>query len=334
MPLSTLLAGDVGGTKTLLEVGTLHQGRWQPVFTARYAAADYADLPAVLRTFLQQWAVQSPSHGTLTAACFGVAGPAFDNRAQMTNLPWIVDGPALAAEFGIARVQVVNDFAAAAHGVELLDSTDVVVLQAGEALPSAPRIVIGAGTGLGVAYLIATGSGYTVIAGESGHAAFAPASLEQLELWRDLYTRHGRVSAEDVVSGAGLARIYEFIERKAGGQAASASEMRARPTPAAITQAALAQGDLLSLRALDLFIACYGEVAGNCALAVLARGGVYVAGGIAPRIISRLREGGFLAAFTAKGAHTDTMRKMPLRVVSHDRLGLLGCALIAGRLRL
>jgi glucokinase len=185
-----------------------------------------------------------------------------------------------------------------------------------------------------VAFLLSAGSGYTVIAGESGHAGFAPETLEQLELWRDLYTRYGRVSAEHVVSGAGLVRIYEFIERAAAGPAAVTGEMRTRITPAAITEAALEHGDLLSLRALDLFIACYGAVAGNCALAVLARGGVYVAGGIAPRIISRLREGGFLAAFNAKGAHADTMRKIPLSVVNHDRLGLLGCVLIAGRMRL
>jgi glucokinase len=285
----------------------------------------------VLRQFLRDWVTQHSSRDTITDACFGVAGPAFENRVQMTNLPWLVDGPAIAAEFGFSRVLVVNDFAAAASGVELLQKSDLVVLQSGEPMPEAPRMVIGAGTGLGVAYLIRAGKGYTVIAGESGHAGFAPATLEQLELWRELYARNGRVSAEDVVSGLGLVRIYEFMERSSGGQAAPAIASRTRLTPAAITRAALEHNDPLSLRALDCFIACYGEIAGNCALAVLARGGVTVAGGIAPRILSRLRQGGFLAAFNAKGAHADTMRKIPLSVVTHDRLGLLGCVLMAGR---
>lgn len=329
--MNMILAGDVGGTKTLLEVGTLHDGCWWPVFAGRYAAVDHQDLSSVLRQFLRDWVTQHPSRDTLTDACFGVAGPAFENRAQMTNLPWLVDGPAITAEFGISRVQVVNDFAAAASGVELLEDADLVVLQSGEPIPAAPKLVIGAGTGLGVAYLIHAGAGYRVIAGESGHAGFAPATLEQLELWRELYARNGRVSAEDVVSGSGLVRIYEFMERTSGGQTAPAVSACTRLTPAAITQAALEHNDALCLRALDCFIACYGEVAGNCALAVLARGGVTVAGGIAPRILSRLRQGGFLAAFNAKGAHADTMRKIPLSVVTHDRLGLLGCALLAGR---
>jgi glucokinase len=331
MPMNMILAGDIGGTKTLLEVGTLRDGCWRPAFASRYAAADHRDLSSVLRQFLRDWVTQHSSRDTITDACFGVAGPAFENRVQMTNLPWLVDGPAISAEFGISRVQVVNDFAAAASGVELLEDADLVVLQSGEPIPAAPRLVVGAGTGLGVAYLIHAGAGYTVIAGESGHAGFAPSTLEQLELWRDLYARNGRVIAEDVVSGSGLVHIFEFMERTSGGLAAPAGAAYTRRTPAAITQAAFEHNDALSLRALDCFIACYGEVAGNCALAVLARGGVTVAGGIAPRILSRLRQGGFLAAFNAKGAHADTMRKIPLSVVTHDRLGLLGCALMAGR---
>ena len=326
--MNMILAGDVGGTKTLLEVGALHHGRWRPAFAGRYLAADHRDLSSVLQQFLRDWVTQHPSRDTITDACFGVAGPAFENRVQMTHLPWLVDGPAIAAEFGLSRVQVVNDFAAAASGVELLEDADLAVLQVGEPMPAAPRVVIGAGTGLGVAYLIDAGAGYTVVAGEAGHAGFAPVTPEQHELWRDLYARNGRVSAEDVVSGSGLVRIYEFMERTSGGQAAAACTRR---TPAAITLAALEQNDPLSLRALDFFIACYGEFAGSCALAVLARGGVTVAGGIAPRILPRLRQGGFLAAFNAKGAHADTMRKIPLSVVTHDRLGLLGCALMAGR---
>ena len=249
-----------------------------------------------------------------------------------------LDGKAIGAEFDIPQVQIVNDFAAAASGIEMLQEADRVVLQPGDPMPAAPRLVIGAGTGLGVAYLLSTATGYRVIAGESGHAGFAPATPEQAGLWHHLYQRLGRVSVEDVVSGPGLVRIREYVEHteerpepEASHAAARVDATRAGVTPAAIVRGALESGDPQNLRALDLFIACYGEVAGNCALALLARGGVYVAGGIAPKILPRLRTGGFLAAFNAKGPHSEAMRKIPVSIVTNERLGLLGCALIAAR---
>jgi glucokinase len=241
----------------------------------------------------------------------------------MTNLPWAIDGRTIGAEFGIPGVRVINDFAAAASGVELLQAADLVHLQAGEAVARAPRLVIGAGTGLGVAHLFWAAGAYQVVAGEGGHAGFAPATAGQIELWRELHAQHGRVTVEDVVSGPGLLRIYEFVARGAGAAYAGL-------TPAAIVERAGA-GDPVCLRTLDLFIACYGEVAGNLALGVLARGGVYIAGGIAPKIMTRLQAGGFLAAFNAKGVYTDEARKFPVAVVTNERLGLLGCALIADR---
>jgi glucokinase len=166
--MNMMLAGDVGGTKTLLEVGTLHDGHWQPAFGARYAATDYPNLQSVLQCFLQNWEGKRRPRDRLTHACFGVAGPMFDNRVRMTNLAWIVDGNAISAEFNIPCVRVVNDFVAAASGVEMLQDTDLVILQTGEPVSAAPRLVIGAGTGFGVAYLIREGAGYQVIAGEGG----------------------------------------------------------------------------------------------------------------------------------------------------------------------
>jgi len=333
-----ILAGDIGGTKTLLEIGILRDGNWKPVFGNRYPAAGYLDLHAVLHDFLREWGTKRSSQDALTHACLGVAGPTFDNRAQMTNLPWTVDGKAISAEFDIPQVQIVNDFAAAASGIEMLQEADRVVLQPGDPRSAAPRLVIGAGTGLGVAYLLSTATGYRVIAGESGHAGFAPATPEQAGLWHHLYQRLGRVSVEDVVSGPGLVRIREYVEHteerpepEADHPAARGAAACAGITPAAIVRGALESGDPQNLRALDLFIACYGEVAGNCALALLARGGVYVAGGIAPKILPRLRTGGFLAAFNAKGPHSEAMRKIPVSIVTNERLGLLGCALIAAR---
>ncbi|MBI4189020.1 MAG: glucokinase [Betaproteobacteria bacterium] len=326
-----ILVGDVGATKTLLEVGTLREGRWRPAFGRRYGAVDHPSFDSLLQAFFHEWVAQRRAGEEITRACFGVAGPMFDNRVQMTNLAWVVDGSAICAGFGIPHVRVVNDFAAAASGIEMLHDADLVALQPGEPIAAAPRVVIGAGTGLGVAYLIWAGGGYQVIAGEAGHAGFAPSTLEQFELWRDLYSRHGRVAVERVVSGPGLVRIHEFIERCEGRPAAPADELRVSVTPAAITHAALQSGDPLCVRALDMFVSCYGAVAGDHALAVMARGGVYVAGGIAPKILPRLLEGGFLAVFNARGAHSDAVRKIPVSVVTNERLGLLGAALITAR---
>lgn len=326
-----ILAGDIGATKTLLEIGTLRQGRWHPAFGRRYLGADHPDFDGVLRAFLLQWEAHHGLPVTITRACFGVAGPVFENRVQMTNLPWLVDGDAISAAFGIPQVHISNDFAAAASGIEMLQVADLVTLQHGEPVAAAPRVVIGAGTGLGVAYMIWTEAGYQAIAGEGGHAGFAPSTPEQLELWRDLYARQGRVVAEDVVSGPGLVRIYEFLDRRERKSAAPAATLPAGDAAAAIAHAALESGESLYSRALDMFVSCYGAIAGDHALAVMARGGVYVAGGIAPKVLPRLVSGGFLTAFNAKGDYSTAARQIPVLVVTNERLGLLGAAVLAAR---
>ena len=326
-----ILVGDIGATKTLLEVGALRQGRWHPAFGQRYVGADHLDFDRVLTAFLLGWEAHHGSPVTIARACFGVAGPVFDNRVQMTNLPWLVDGDAISAAYGIPHVRISNDFAAAASGIEMLQAADLVTLQRGEPVAAAPRVVIGAGTGLGVAYMIWAEAGYQAIAGEGGHTGFAPSTPEQLELWRDLYARQGRVVAEDVVSGPGLARIYEILGRREGKSAAPAAVLPAGDAAAGIAHAALESGDPLCSRALDLFLSCYGAIAGDHALAVMARGGVYVAGGIAPKVLPRLVGGGFLAAFNAKGGYSGAARQIPVLVVTNERLGLLGAALLAAR---
>ena len=325
-----ILAGDIGGTKALLQLAALRQGRLSPVLERRYAAASFADFSGMLARFLEECRAQGGRQLRLGSACFGVAGPAADNSVQMTNLPWRLDGAQIAAQFGIGRVRLVNDFEAAAAGVEALGPQDSVVLQPGEREAQAARVVIGAGTGLGVAYALPQGKAYRIVAGEGGHAGFAPADAEQMRLWQALHAQLGRVSVEHIVSGPGLVRIYEFL--CAGlPQAPALRERLQREGAAAITRDALEQNDALANRALDLFIACYGAAAGDHALAVSARGGVYVAGGIARRILGRLKAGGFIAAFNAKGAHARLNRRIPVQVVTTERLGLLGAALIAAR---
>jgi len=325
-----ILAGDIGGTKALLLLATVRQGRLAPVLERRYAVASFADFSAMLARFLDECRQNSRRELRLASACFGAAGPATGNRIQMTNLPWRLDADAIAAEFGIGRVLLVNDFEAAAMGVEMLAPDDSAVLQRGEPLPHAPRVVIGAGTGLGVAYALPQGKRYQVIAGEGGHAGFAPADDEQMRLWRALHAQFGRVSVEHVVSGPGLVRIYEFLRAELPEAPALRESVRTEGA-AAISRHALEHGDPLACRALDLFIACYGALAGDHALGVTARGGVYIAGGIAQKILSRLATGGFLAAFNAKGAQAQLTGRIPVQVVTTARLGLLGAALIALR---
>jgi glucokinase len=221
-----------------------------------------------------------------------------------------------------------NDFAAAAWGVGLLAPAERVTLQAGEPVAGAPRVVLGAGTGLGIAYVAA---GVEPISGEGGHGAFAPATEEQAALWRYLHERLGRVTLEHVISGAGLARIYAFLRQHAG--LTESAELRAAlqsADPAAtISHHAIERADPLASAALELFTACYGAAAGDHALNVMARGGVFVAGGIAPKILPRLRAGGFIAAFNDKGDFSEYARRMPVHVVTSERLGLIGAAAAA-----
>ena len=323
-----LVAGDLGGTKALLLLATRRQGRLQPLLERRYAAADYSDFAAMLACFLGECRELRKRELRLTAACFGAAGPVAGNCVQMTNLPWRLDARAIAAEFGIGRVHLVNDFEAAAAGVDVLEPGDSVELQRGEPLPQAPRVVLGAGTGLGVAYAFAQGGRWHIVAGEGGHAGFAPADEAQIRLWQALRPGLGRVSAEHVVSGPGLMRIYASLCAESAPGAQPDADLR-REGAAAVSRRALDGTDPLALRALDVFLACYGALAGDHALGVLARGGVYIAGGIARQVLGRLRDGGFLSAFCAKGAHAPLMRRMPLCVVTTERLGLLGAATIA-----
>ncbi len=325
-----IVAGDIGGTKALLQLATVRAGRPTPVLERRYAVASFADFSAMFARFLDECSQHRGRELRLASACFGAAGPVSDNRIKMTNLPWHLDSGAIAAQFGIDRVRLVNDFEAAAAGVEALSADEIALLQRGEPLPQAPRVVIGAGTGLGVAYALPQGKVYRIVPGEGGHVGFAPADDEQMRLWQALHAQLGRVSVEHVVCGAGLLRIYEFLRAELPESPALRESVRSEGA-AAISRYAMEQGDPLACRALDLFTACYGAAAGDHALAVSARGGVYIAGGIARKILSRLAAGGFMAAFNAKGAQAQLNLRIPVHVVTTERLGLLGAALIAAR---
>ncbi len=316
-----LLAGDIGGTKALLALADAGGVR----FERRYRCRDFASFAALLERFLAAARVALGAAPRIDRACLGVAGPVADGRVRLTNLAWEIDAGIL----HVGEVRLLNDFEASAHGIASLAAGDLATLQTGAPLAGAPRLLIGAGTGLGVAFVTAGG----VMAGEGGHVAFAPGDELQHALLRHLHPTLGRVELEHVVSGAGLVRIYAFLRDSGRGaeSVAPRATLAAGDPAAAISRAALESGDALALAALDLFIACYGAAAGDFALAVLARGGVYLTGGIAPKILPRLRAGGFLAAFNAKDGFADAARACPVHVVTNERLGLLGAVAAARR---
>jgi len=321
-----ILAGDIGGTKTRLAL--FDDPAAPPLIERRYASCDHPGLEPLIDRLLAEARKALGGQAAPRVACFGVAGPCEGQRVQVTHLPWTIDAQALARRFAISRVRLLNDFAAAAYGIDALPPQAFATLQRGEPCAGAPRVILGAGTGLGIAYVNRDASGEHPSPGEGGHGGFAPRSDLEIALWHYLHERVGRVTLEHVLSGAGLMRIADFLLHRGGYPEAPAlrAGLAEEVLPAAITRHALERGAPLALDALDLFIACYGAAAGDHALNVMARGGVYVAGGIAPKILPRLAAGGFVAAFNDKADFGTAARRMPVHVVLDERLPLVGAA--------
>ena len=313
-----ILAADVGATKILLEAGDLRSDGWQPALARRYQLAEFESFSAVMATFLEEFKRVKPPRARITAACIGAAGPALDNKVKMTHRPWTLDGARIAREFGIPKVRVVNDLAAGAYGVGLVGSRDLLTIQPGKAIAGEPQVVLGVGTGLGVAYLIPEGDRVKVVPGEGGHVGFSPASVGQLRLAAAFCEIHGRVEAEDLVSGRGLANIYQHL-------AASTEPV----DPAWISDRAMNFEDYTCREALDLMVECLGTIAGDHALAVMARGGVFIVGGVAAKIAPLIKQPRFIAAFCAKGVFSATMMRIPVKVATSERIAVLGAARFA-----
>lgn len=330
-----VLAGDIGGTNTRLCITETDGRHHQTRIECRYASRDYPDLAAVIRHFIAD--AGSHVRELPALACFAVAGPvevAPDGEsARITNLPWTISSQTLSREFGFRRARVINDFQAVGYGIEGLSPGDLSVLQNGKAVPAGPRAVLGAGTGLGQTILVWQGGHYEALPTEGGHAGFAPATSMQDELLRFLRERHGRVSCERLISGPGLVSIHEFLRHR-GGLTESPAVAGASPgvdPGEAISRAAMEINDPLAGAALDLFIEIYGAHAGDLALIAGASGGVYVAGGIAAKILPRLRAGAFVRAFNDKGRLRQLVEAIPVSVVTADTVGLIGAALVAAR---
>ncbi|MDJ0734373.1 MAG: glucokinase [Nostocaceae cyanobacterium] len=341
--MALLLAGDIGGTKTILRlVEVSEQENLSTIAEERYRSGDYLDLIPMVKEFLGK-----ADAGTPQKACFAIAGPVVHNTAKLTNLAWFLDGEVLQQELGISQVSLINDFAAVGYGILGLTPEDVYTLQAGKPNKDAPIAIIGAGTGLGQGFLIKQGDTHQVFPSEGGHSDFAPRTELEFQLLKYLLDKHDiqRVSVERVVSGLGLVSIYQFLrdrqiasespeiaavvrtwEQEAGRQEKSVDP------GAAIGKAALEKSDRLSEQTLQLFVEAYGAEAGNLALKLLPYGGLYVAGGIAPKILALLKEGSFLLNFTQKGRMRSILEDIPIHIILNSQVGLIGAAICAARL--
>jgi glucokinase len=323
-----VLAGDVGGTNARLALVELEGRDARIVRERRYPSRAYPGLPPIVRGFFEE-------NGTRPdRACLALACPVAGDECTAPNLPWTVNARTLAAEIGIPGTTIINDFTAVGYGLELLVPSDLVTLQEGSPTPQGTIALIGAGTGLGQGFLVWQGDHYRVLPSEAGHTDFAPSGELQTGLLGELRRRFGRVSWERLLSGAGIVNIYGYLAASAAApeQAAVRREMEHEDPASVISRHGLAGTDELSDRALELFCEIFGAQAGNLALTVVATGGVYLAGGIAPRIAQRLGAGSFLRAFRDKGRLSDLLSRVPVHVIMNPSVGLLGAAAVAGRM--
>jgi len=354
-----ILAGDIGGTKTNLALYEWTSGRVEPIREDSFHSADYTTLEDIVEEFLSTPLASPMSEGEqeqesdgatpdtetsavenvpepirVTAACFGVAGPVIDNRCRTTNLPWVIEGASLAERFAIPQVRLLNDLEATAHGILLLTPDEIVALNAGTPPKKKQALaLIAAGTGLGECILYWDGTRYRPMPSEGGHTDFAPNSDTEIELLRHLRGSYLHVSYERIVSGPGLHAIYDYLRDTKKNEPTWLAEKIKVGNPAAeIAEAGLKGQAEIATQALDLFATIYGAEAGNLALKALTLDGVYVAGGIAPKLLKKLQDGSFMRGFTNKGRYKRMMTQIPVQVVMNDKTALLGAASMAAQL--
>ncbi|MGZ0019300.1 glucokinase [Nitrosomonas sp. wSCUT-2] len=323
-----LICGDIGGTKTILQLVEITDGNGRERLIQRYHSADFTSFSEILKDFLNRTGISNRPH----AACFAVAGPIADQQVRLTNLSWQFSSESLSSEFSIPVVKLLNDFEAIAMAIEHVPSSDLLTIQAGQAHPQAMRVVLGAGTGMGVAWLAWLHGRYHALPTEAGHIDFAPVDSLQIQLLEALHHRLGHVSVERLLSGPGLTNIFRFLQQNDIDNFHPAPIELEDDSGAAITALALMQHHPVAIQSLELFAEIYGAYAGNLALAGLCRGGVYLAGGIAPKIADVLCSGGFIKAFCAKGRFSALLREIPVHIVTNPQVGLLGAQQEAQRL--
>lgn len=323
-----VLAGDVGATSARLAIVEVTAGGATILYRERFPSQDFPGLAPIVHRFLAN------AGSEVDRAGFGVACPVIEGDCTTPNLPWTISAPSLAREIGIPRTALINDLQAVGHGLGWLRPEELVTLQSGEPDPRGVVAIIAAGTGLGEAFLVWEGDRHQVHVSEGGHAGYAPNSSLECGLLGFLREKFGHVSRERVLSGSGLASIYRYLVL--AGHAPEAvgvqREMEQEDAAAVISRHALAGTDALCVKALDVFAGAYGAQAGNLALTVMATGGVYLGGGIAHRIVSKLGDGTFVTAFNAKGRLAGLLAKIPVHVIVNPNAGLLGAAAVAARL--
>jgi len=320
-----ILAGDIGGTNSRIAYFQVENGQPKMVREMVYPSREHRGLDEIVLRFIE--AETMP----IEACCFGVAGPVRNGRVEASNLPWIIDQASLAKELKLPSTFLINDLEANAWGISALSENDLVVLNRVKGSPVGNRAVIAAGTGLGEAGMYWDGTKHRAFACEGGHCDFAPTNELELDLLRYLHTRFGHVSYERIVSGPGLVNVYNFLRdtKRAQEPAWLAEEIMHSDPGAAISKAALSGKVDLAVQALDLWVSIYGAEAGNLALKILATGGVYLGGGIAPKVVSRLVGPLFMNAFVSKGRMQRLLESMPVAVITNDKTALMGAALCA-----
>jgi glucokinase len=320
-----ILTGDIGGTNARLAYFEVDAGKPRLVAQEVYPSRESSSLDDIVTRFVSSQA-QKPD-----MACFGVAGPVRNGRVETSNLPWLVDSAQLATELGLPKVLLINDLEANAWGIAELKDENLVALNQVKAPRGGNQAVVAAGTGLGEAGLFWNGDKYEVFASEGGHCDFAPRNELEIELLRHLSARFGHVSVERIVSGPGLVNVYRFLRDTHRGEEPSwLTDQMAHGDPAAAISSAGVNGKSpLAEHALDLWISIYGAEAGNVAMKLMATGGIFLGGGIAPRLVSRLSGPLFMQAFTAKGRMQALLESIPVKVIVYDKIALTGAALYA-----
>lgn len=319
-----ILAGDVGGTKSVLAIFDPSSGGLRLVREQTFPCADYNSFEAIVEKFLRPHEEE-----TLWGACFGIAGPIHDNTSKLTNLPWTIDGKLLSKKLGGIKVELINDLQAWALGSLVLPDSAFTVVQDGKRDDKGPIAIVAPGTGLGEAFLINDGRRYRALASEGGHADFAPTTDEEIELLRFLRKRYGsHVSYERVLSGDGIGDLYDFARQQSGTPEPAwlAQQIASGDRNAAVSKAAVDKKDPVCVKALDMFCEALGAEAGNLALRVMATGGVVIGGGIPGKILPALQGGSFVARFNDKGRFGAWTRGIGVRVALEPKAALLGAA--------
>jgi glucokinase len=320
-----ILAGDIGATKTNLGYFELNKGILKLKKVSSFPSRDYRDLKSILKEFMKD------HHAVLQGACFGIAGPINQGFCKATNLPWVVNQAVLMRVLKTKKVSLINDMEATANGIQVLPKKAFALLNPCKPEPKCNIAVLAAGTGLGEGMLLWDGKKYHASGSEGGHADFAPCNKTELDLCRYLFDKFGHSSYERVLSGPGLLNIYQFLKEKKGGQEPAwlTKELAQDDPGLVITENAHDKLNKLCVKTMDLFCAIYGAEAGNLALKLLARGGVYLGGGIAPKILHKLQDGTFKKAFRSKGRFSKFLSKIPVYVILEEKTALYGAAMYA-----